>query len=1064
MTDDGQRADDPLSPETKPAPTVESVGAALPVVVAQPVQSLPEGSLLGRYRIEGLVGSGGMGEVYAASDLDLDRRVAIKVVRPRLRDPEHAHRLLREAKAMARLTHQNVMTVYEVGRERGVDYVVMEFVEGQNLREWSAGEPSVEEIVAVFRAAGSGLAAAHAAGLIHRDIKPSNILRASDGRVIVMDFGIARLGPDPTSLVQTMDSDEAGVGSPEEVQLTQGFFVGTPAFAAPEQFKGDVSADSDQYSFCASLYAVLFGRPPHGADPASVREALRKRVVIEPGARHIPRWLWRVISRGLARKPDDRYDSMTEVVAALGHGDRRRRVTTGAAAAVAVGLVGVAAQTQFGGDSPCEPASALDEWERQREQVRAAPWAIEPDASGPRYAPFGESLDAYADRWAESWREACEATHVRDVQSEEVLDGRMACLNHRRERVRVLLRALSKPTHETLVWASGAVHTLPEIERCNHVATEESQLAPQPDVAEEARGLQLRLAAAEAALPTVPLERALSDAATLVQDATKLGHRPLVAEALAVHGATLALAEHFSKAQAAYEEAVAVADEVGHHRILARALVALVGIDSALGLAGPAAERRQRRARLTVERHGYDDLTVALEENLAGAAALTGDWSKAETLARRAVATRRAEPTPNPVAAARAEFLLGVVLESRGQAEEAIETLQSAVARLMDTFGEDTHDSVRVRGALASALRSQARWDDAHLHTRAIAEFLQTVRGEGMVFAVYEPWRERLRADRDAGTSFVVKDASGSRVEGAEVVVARTIRGDGAFTLGDDLAWWVSSGADYGKSGADGTVALRHARSPVWVVAEHERGRSWPTQVAGARSEPVQLELRPWAELEGIVRVDSGPSHETTLHLFPADLDSGRDVSLVVEARSTGEFRYERIASGSYIVGVQVFWEDETQLIHRFDRDIRPDAGNDERLMVDVLPHVVRVEFPATRPGAPMEFKVFAASGTIAADSVATLDPALVSAAASGPMAIGTTDGGVVQLRGLPLGSYSFCVRPLAEPSGSPQARLRDLLHEENAAVECLPVQIKEAEAVVRIERRDDYFGVAEAP
>src|SRR5262252_3011703 len=158
-----------------------------------PVAAAPElGDTLGRYRIERTLGEGGMGVVHAAFDPDLERRVALKVLRKAEGD-EARHRLLREARAMARLTHPNVVTVHEVGSAHGRDYVAMELVDGETLDEWLTAQPrSAREIVAAFVAAGRGLAAAHAAGLVHRDFKPRNVLRRRDGRICVTDFGLAR--------------------------------------------------------------------------------------------------------------------------------------------------------------------------------------------------------------------------------------------------------------------------------------------------------------------------------------------------------------------------------------------------------------------------------------------------------------------------------------------------------------------------------------------------------------------------------------------------------------------------------------------------------------------------------------------------------------------------------------------------------------------------------------------------------------------------------------------------------------------------------------------------------
>src|SRR3954453_18295126 len=161
----------------------------------QPGEPLPRGSAVGRYVVLERIGSGGMGVVYAAYDPELDRKVALKLLRPDRAGAvgEAALRLQREAQAIARLSDPHVVAVYDAGTLGEQVFVAMEFVEGRTLREWLKAEPrSWSEILKAFLAAGRGLAAAHDAGLVHRDFKPDNVLLGGDGRVKVADFGLAR--------------------------------------------------------------------------------------------------------------------------------------------------------------------------------------------------------------------------------------------------------------------------------------------------------------------------------------------------------------------------------------------------------------------------------------------------------------------------------------------------------------------------------------------------------------------------------------------------------------------------------------------------------------------------------------------------------------------------------------------------------------------------------------------------------------------------------------------------------------------------------------------------------
>ncbi len=228
-------------------------------------EALERGAAVGRYVILDRIGAGGMGVVYAAYDPELDRRVALKLLRTdRFAAPGHL-RLLREAKALARLTHPNVVAVHDAGTFGDQVFVAMELVEGETLRQWlEAGARSWREVLDRLLAAGRGLAAAHAAGLVHRDFKPENVLLGRDGRVRVVDFGLAKALADAAEEPAAPDSG-GELASP----LTEwGAVLGTPAYMAPEQIRG-IAADarSDQFSFCVALYEALYGERPFGKGP-----------------------------------------------------------------------------------------------------------------------------------------------------------------------------------------------------------------------------------------------------------------------------------------------------------------------------------------------------------------------------------------------------------------------------------------------------------------------------------------------------------------------------------------------------------------------------------------------------------------------------------------------------------------------------------------------------------------------------------------------------------------------------------------------------------------------------
>jgi serine/threonine protein kinase len=267
-----------------------------------PSSPLHAGSSLGRYVILDVVGSGGMGVVYSAYDPELDRRVALKLVRtPNGPDAESQRaRLVREARAIARVVHPNAIVVHEVGTLDKRVFVAMEFVDGPTLSAWLRARPrSPREKLDVLIQAGRGLAAAHHAGLVHRDFKPDNVLVGADGRVRVTDFGLARAAG--------LAGEVAPPALPTtDVTITRsGAVVGTPAYMAPEQVLGaGADARADVFSFCVTAWECLFGaRPFAGATLQALLEAVRAGRLVEGGDQTVPARIRNMLARGLSHDP-----------------------------------------------------------------------------------------------------------------------------------------------------------------------------------------------------------------------------------------------------------------------------------------------------------------------------------------------------------------------------------------------------------------------------------------------------------------------------------------------------------------------------------------------------------------------------------------------------------------------------------------------------------------------------------------------------------------------------------------------------------------------------------------
>ena len=275
----------------------------------EPVDELPPETLVDRYQIEYRLGAGGMGVVYAARDIHLGRLVAIKLVGPRIESASGQARLVREAQAMAKLRHPNLAVVHDIGASADRLFVVMELVDGGTLADWQKDRPRTwREIIGVYLQAARGLAAAHAAGFIHRDFKPENVLVGTDGIARVSDFGVAALRGEEESAI-----------------------VGTPGYIAPEILRREAADErADQFSFCVALYAALYGVRPLAGELGAPRRA-------------VPRWLLRIITRGLAADPSERWPTLDALVAAIERRASRRRVRLLAVAAALVACVAVIA-------------------------------------------------------------------------------------------------------------------------------------------------------------------------------------------------------------------------------------------------------------------------------------------------------------------------------------------------------------------------------------------------------------------------------------------------------------------------------------------------------------------------------------------------------------------------------------------------------------------------------------------------------------------------------------------------------------------------------------------------
>jgi hypothetical protein len=370
------------------------------------------GDHVGRYVVESRIGAGGMGVVYLAHDPDLERPVAIKIVRPGVATGRN--RLLREGQAIARLSHPNVVTVFDVGVHGDDLFIAMEYVPGTTLDAWLRGGPrSWRDVLARFLAAGAGLAAAHRVGLVHRDFKPDNVLLGADDRVVVSDFGLVRSGDTPSG-----DTLEAG-----ELELTRTVgVVGTPAYMSPEQFRqAPLDGRSDQFSFCVALWQGLFGARPfeRAGEPSLTNVDVLAQLVLAgevqapPHGHHVPRRIVRALRRGLAVEPAARFATMSQLLAALQAPDRRLVLVATAGAVTLLGMGALAATRP----EPPLPVLAATSCARVAEPMAAlwTPSARAAYLAAPGSGTPGDAAQdaAWLDEVAARWRDTAAATCAR---------------------------------------------------------------------------------------------------------------------------------------------------------------------------------------------------------------------------------------------------------------------------------------------------------------------------------------------------------------------------------------------------------------------------------------------------------------------------------------------------------------------------------------------------------------------------------------------------------------------------------------------------------------------------
>ncbi|MCP3141101.1 tetratricopeptide repeat protein [Pyxidicoccus xibeiensis] len=735
---------------------------------------LAQGAKLSRYVVLERIGQGAMGEVYAAYDPELDRQVALKLLRPEGRHVEELRlRLLREAQALARLAHPHVVTVHDVGMAGDCVFLALELVEGTTLSDWLKAPRTAREVLRVFRDAGRGLAAAHAAGLVHRDFKPANVLVGQDDRVRVTDFGLAR-----PSNRRPVDGRLPQTPAPEErtpAPLTRtGALVGTPAYMAPEQLQGHgVDALSDQFSFCVALYEALHGvRPFEGRNLEELGRAAREGRVRAPVREaKVPARVRRAVLRGLRAKPEERFPSMDALLAELvpRAWNIRTWVATSAAAASLLGLtVGyvVAQRHEARCEQDAEKLTTVWNPER-RERLHAAFLASGRADAASTWEAVSSVLESQASAWRTLRLDSCLA----DEDAASTSWQTMACLDARLWHLAAVTDVLEKSDAQTVRDAPQLVASLEGISGCRDAPALTTRPQPPDALRPRVDAARRRLAEARARMDLGSHSAAIEVTTALLGELKGLDYRPLEAEVLTLHGHLHGLTGKLKEAEEFLYKALWAAEASRDDETVARVWNLLLWVVGDQMARMDEADRLVQHARAAVERLGrerFPAIAIDLHLRMGGLRLVQGQLDEAEAeynqglaLSRKALGPERQRTTyflsglgrvrsrqlraaealelyqqvqehalrerqwspEHPVVALNLNNIATELL-ALGRTEEALATFRRSLALLEAARSKDHPSLAPPLNNLAGLLRREGRLDEARqLYQRAFTIF-----------------------------------------------------------------------------------------------------------------------------------------------------------------------------------------------------------------------------------------------------------------------------------------------------------------------------------------------------
>ncbi len=736
---------------------------------------LQVGRTIGHFVIQRLLGAGAMGVVVLAHDHELDRPVAIKLLRGDDHGVAHA-RLLREAQSVARVSHPNVVAVHQVGTIREQVYLVMEYVDGGTLREWvAAATRSCPQVLEVYRQAGRGLAAAHAAGLVHRDFKPDNVLIGTDGRVRVSDFGLVGVVAESVTTLPSLSDSTSN-------RLTRtGSILGTPAYMAPEQYGGGlVDARSDQFAFCVSLFEALHGARPYAGDTLAelLRSIEAERIRMPAKEAGVPAWVSAALLRGLRAAPEQRHASMDALLSALEapRPSSLRRPVIAGVAALAIAATATTIVALQRSDEPTsaaaiatppscpDPAEAPgDPWaEPRREQVRDALTKTGHRAAADVFTAIDAELAARRDEWRAELDDACQATVIRGEQTQAIRQLRERCLAAVRDETDVFAELLGGSDERLVDGAISSATLLTPASTCRDIEALQSAPAPTEAQLTELAPLRRELTRARVLLLAGRHHDVIALGRELEPQLRKVGFAADHAAALLVLARAEMQTGEFASAETHLREAITLAAKGRAHATEAIATATLMYV-VATGLGRPQEALGMISAGQAAAERSGDPRALSYFQAAAGTMWLiAGKIEDAERASDEAIAVLEKLPRPPPdelgmaysnragiklrrqdVAGAIADHTHGLEIIERGLGKRHpfYGALAMSLGRMLEQAGDPEGARARARDALVS-------WEAAfgRDHTSCALALLDVARNDMKL----QRWDEAREALDDA--------------------------------------------------------------------------------------------------------------------------------------------------------------------------------------------------------------------------------------------------------------------------------------------------------------------------